>query len=46
AASHDQVQVLVGGDAHVDYGKVMAVMARLQEAGISHVGLLTRQEGH
>ncbi|MEB8536702.1 protein TolR [Acidithiobacillus ferriphilus] len=46
AASHDQVQVLVGGDTHVDYGKVMAVMARLQEAGISHVGLLTRQEGH
>ena len=46
AASHHQVQVLVGGDAHVDYGKVMAVMARLQEAGISHVGLLTRPEGH
>lgn len=46
ASSHGQVQVLVGGDAHVDYGKVMAVMARLQEAGISHVGLLTRPEGH
>ena len=46
AANHNQVQVLVGGDTHVDYGKVMAVMARLQQAGISHVGLLTRPEGH
>ncbi|MGC9128029.1 MAG: protein TolR [Acidithiobacillus sp.] len=39
-------QVLVGGDAAVDYGKVMAVMARLQQAGIAKVGLLTRPEGH
>jgi biopolymer transport protein TolR len=36
----------VGGDAAVDYGKVMAVIARLQQAGISKVGLLTRPEGH
>jgi len=42
----DGMQVLVGGDAAVDYGKVMAVMARLQQAGISKVGLLTRPEGH
>ena len=42
----DQMQVLVGGDAHADYGKVMAVMAALQQAGISHVGLLTRPERH
>ena len=41
-----QMQVLVGGDAHADYGKVMAVMAALQQAGISHVGLLTRPEHH
>ncbi len=41
-----QAQVLVGGDAHVNYGTVMAVMARLQKAGISHVGLLTRPEEH
>ncbi len=42
----DDTQVLLGGDAAVDYGKVMAVMARLQQAGISKVGLLTRPEGH
>ncbi|MDD3761144.1 MAG: protein TolR [Acidithiobacillus sp.] len=46
AGNPAQLQVLVGGDAHADYGKVMAVMAALQQAGISHVGLLTRPERH
>ncbi|MCE5387756.1 MAG: protein TolR [Acidithiobacillus sp.] len=42
----EHLQVLVGGDAQADYGKVMAVMAALQQAGVSHVGLLTRPEQH
>lgn len=33
--------VMVWGDAAVPYGKVVAVMAKLQEAGVQHVGLVT-----
>ena len=36
--------VLVGGDKSVDYGRVVEVMARLQSAGVSRVGLLTQPE--
>jgi len=33
--------VLVRGDKHVDYGKVMAAMVMLQQAGAKQVGLVT-----
>lgn len=33
--------VMVWGDAAVPYGEVVAVMAKLQEAGVLHVGLVT-----
>ncbi len=34
-------QVLVKGDQHVDYGKVMQAMVLLQQAGAASVGLIT-----
>lgn len=34
-------QVLVKGDQHVDYGKVMQAMVLLQKAGVVGVGLIT-----
>jgi len=37
--------VLVRGDAHVDYGRVVAAMALLQRAGAPKVGLVTEPEG-
>jgi biopolymer transport protein TolR len=33
--------VLIRGDQAVDYGKVVAVMAALKQAGVSSVGLMT-----
>lgn len=33
--------VYVKGDAHVDYGKVVAAMVMLQQAGASNIGLVT-----
>lgn len=39
--SNPQTQVYIRGDAAVDYGKVVSVMAALKEAGVSHVGLMT-----
>jgi len=36
--------VLVRGDAHVDYGDVVAAMALLQQAGAPKVGLVTEPE--
>ncbi|MCG6866051.1 MAG: protein TolR [Thiogranum sp.] len=38
--------VLVRGDAHVDYGRVVAAMALLQQAGAPKVGLVTEPEGN
>ncbi|HEB77002.1 MAG TPA: protein TolR [Methylothermaceae bacterium] len=35
-------RVLVAGDDKVAYGKVVQVMAALQQAGVDQVGLLTR----
>ena len=35
------IQVLIQGDTHVDYGAVVQLMAGIQKAGISHVGLVT-----
>lgn len=37
--------VLVKGDASVDYGSIVQVMALLQKAGIDKVGLMTQQTG-
>lgn len=37
-----QQNVLVKGDAAVDYGKVMTAMVLLQQAGASDVGLVTQ----
>ncbi len=34
-------RVYVRGDASVDYGRVMEVMATLQTAGFTHIGLVT-----
>jgi biopolymer transport protein TolR len=35
-------QVLVKGDQHVDYGKVVDAMVILQQAGVGNVGLMTQ----
>ncbi len=40
-----KVPVLVGGDASIDYGKVMEVMVLLQNAGVPRVSLMTRPIG-
>ena len=40
---HEPV-VLVKGDAHVSYGKVVQAMALLQQAGVPNVGLMTQQQ--
>ena len=37
----DRPMVLVAGDRVVHYGQVIALMARLQQAGIQRVGLIT-----
>lgn len=39
---HPATQVLVKGDARVSYGRVVEVMALLQSAGVSGVGLVTK----
>lgn len=39
---HKTRHVLVKGDQHVDYGKVVQAMVQLQKAGAVHVGLMTR----
>jgi biopolymer transport protein TolR len=36
-----QTQVMVAGDTGVDYGRVVAVMTLLQNAGVGAVGLVT-----
>ncbi|NNM52511.1 MAG: protein TolR [Pseudomonadales bacterium] len=43
-ADSQDTQVLINGDRHVDYGSVVALMSRLQQAGIHDVGLLTQLE--
>ncbi|WP_326518345.1 protein TolR [Acinetobacter sp. CAAS 2-6] len=40
-ANQQQLSVLVNGDQSRPYGDVVALMASLQEAGLSQVGLLT-----
>ncbi len=36
-----EVQVLVGGDQKVDYGKIYDAMVLLQKAGVQKVGLMS-----
>jgi biopolymer transport protein TolR len=36
-----KIQVLVGGDERVDYGRVYNVMVLLQKAGVTKVGLMS-----
>ncbi len=36
-----EIQVLVGGDERVDYGRVYDAMVLLQKAGVSKVGLMS-----
>jgi len=38
------VAVMVRGDAHVDYGRVIAAMTLLQQAGAPSIGLVTEPE--
>lgn len=40
-AGESRPKVLVKGDKHVSYGKVMAAMVLLQQAGVPTVGLMT-----
>lgn len=40
-ANQQQLSVLVNGDQSRPYGDVVTLMARLQEAGLTQVGLLT-----
>jgi biopolymer transport protein TolR len=37
-----QVPVLIGGDERADYGKVLAAMVLLQQAGVAKVGLMSQ----
>ncbi|MGC8535406.1 MAG: protein TolR [Rhizomicrobium sp.] len=42
-------RIFVRGDTHVDYGRVMEVMARISAAGFTHIGLVSdvaRQKPH
>ncbi|MDP2228047.1 MAG: protein TolR [Moraxellaceae bacterium] len=39
---HPDAPVLVNGDHRVNYGVVVTLMARLQQAGVANVGLLTQ----
>lgn len=38
---HTKTQVLIKGDARVDYGQVVLLMAELQTLGLDSVGLMT-----
>jgi biopolymer transport protein TolR len=39
--ANPKTQILLNGDSRVDYGKVVKLMAALQQAGLTRVGLLT-----
>jgi biopolymer transport protein TolR len=41
-SAHKSKDVYVKGDEGVDYGKVITVMALLQEAGATNIGLMTQ----
>ena len=40
---HPDVQIYVGGDQAVEYGKIITVMAALKNNGVPKVGLMTSQ---
>ena len=44
-AAKPGTQVLIQGDARVDYGAVVQLMAGLQQSGVSQVGLVTDPTG-
>ena len=39
-------EILVRGDEHVEYGTVVRLMAELQGAGASSIGLITESPGN
>ena len=43
AEQGQEIQILVGGDKNVPYGKVVELMSLLQRAGAPTVGLITEQ---
>ncbi len=45
AASGYDERIYVRGDRAVDYGKVMAVMARMSDAGFTRIGLVNEAPG-
>ncbi len=44
-AGQEPEKVLLRADARVDYGKVMLVMGRLNQAGYSKISLITEHDG-
>ncbi len=40
-AEHKEVQIYVGGDKSVEYGKIITVMDALKKIGVPKVGLMT-----
>ena len=44
-AKNPKTPVVIGGDNKTDYGNVVVLMAKLQQAGISNIGLLTQDVG-
>lgn len=44
SAAKQKRSVLVKGDQHVDYGKVVTAMVFLQQAGVPNVGLITNPD--
>jgi biopolymer transport protein TolR len=42
AQNNPETRIFVRGDREVSYGEVVAVMGRIQEAGFSHVALITK----
>ncbi|RMF17354.1 MAG: protein TolR [Gammaproteobacteria bacterium] len=44
-AARPGLKVLIRGDENVTYGKVVQLLATLQEAGIANVGLITEKPG-
>ena len=44
--NNPEVQVMVAGDRHTDYGTVYQGMVLLQEAGVTKVGLMSKPEAN
>lgn len=41
-----ECQILVKGDQHVDYGRIMQAMVLLQQAGAQSIGLITQPDSN